>query len=61
MTAVARSKTRRFRTRAQRQRRIRHIRAAIRTGSYENDLKLHIAVDRLVEQLSGAARASDRA
>jgi hypothetical protein len=32
----------------QRRRRVRRIRAAIRAGAYENDLKLTIALDRLL-------------
>ena len=34
-----------------RTRKVRHLRAAIRVGAYENDLKLHIAMDRLFGEL----------
>ena len=34
-----------------RTRKVRHLRAAIRVGVYENDLKLHIAFDRMLGDL----------
>jgi hypothetical protein len=36
-----------------RTRKVRRLRAAIRVGAYENDLKLHIAMDRLLADLAG--------
>ena len=35
----------------QRARKVRRLRAAIKVGVYENDLKLHIAIDRLITDL----------
>jgi len=35
----------------QRRRKLRKIRAAVRVGVYENDLKLEIAIDRLLNRL----------
>ena len=35
-----------------RHRKVRKIRAAIRVGVYENDLKLYVAIDRLIERIS---------
>ena len=34
-----------------RTRKVRHLRAAIRAGAYENDLKLSIALDRMLGDL----------
>jgi hypothetical protein len=36
-----------------RTRKVRKLRAAIRVGAYENDLKLHIAMDRLLADFAG--------
>ena len=36
-----------------RTRKVRRLRAAIRVGVYENDLKLHIAMDRMLADLVG--------
>jgi hypothetical protein len=36
-----------------RNRKLRRIRAKVFDGSYENPLKLSVAVDRLIERLSG--------
>jgi hypothetical protein len=33
-------------------RRVRHVRTAIRAGEYENELKLEVAVDRLLAVLA---------
>ena len=45
---------------AQRARRVSRVRRSVRAESYENELKLSIAVDRLIEDLEGRpmARAS---
>ena len=39
------------RTEAQRKQRVRRIRAKVRDGTYENALKLSVAIDRLLRQL----------
>ena len=36
---------------AAQRRRVRRVRAALRTGEYENALKLHVTVDRLLDVL----------
>jgi len=36
-----------------RTRKVRRLRAAIRVGVYENDLKLHIAMDRMLADFAG--------
>ena len=36
-----------------RTRKVRRLRAAIRVGVYENDLKLHIAMDRMIADFAG--------
>jgi hypothetical protein len=36
-----------------RTRKVRRVRAAIRVGAYENDLKLNIAMDRLLADFLG--------
>jgi hypothetical protein len=49
------TKSRPHRTSAeQRRRKLRKIRAAVRVGAYENDLKLHVAIDRLLRFLDKA-------
>ena len=35
-----------------RTRKVRHLRAAIRVDAYDNDLKFHIAMDRLLEEFT---------
>jgi hypothetical protein len=35
-------------------RKIRRVRAAIRAGAYENELKFHIAMDRMIADFVGA-------
>jgi hypothetical protein len=39
------------RTEAERRKRVRRIRAKVRDGTYENALKLSVAIDRLMRRL----------
>lgn len=44
-----------------RARKIRRLKAAIKVGVYENDLKLDVAVERLLDALSDPSRTPKRA